>query len=315
MSDSFFDEPYDPVATPNPAYYDDDLEPAPRHCSAWERRSLSQAMLARARARQDAIADAFVNALLDGKLSFFRLLMDLEKAAIAGEAEAQQARQPTLAEILIPTLERERKEAAAAREAAEPQQTLAPQPTAEPAPARPMLVAPISTQPVTPPQPGTTDLNAAAKPEAERPCRTRARKRYPQRPSRNPIPPTQIPGQLRSLHACRHALLRRSSGRPRTSTRCLQHPLFFDALQAPLQKIDLHHLLTDLALQLRHTAFGPAPLPVTRKRVARRLTKLTPPTLQHVRIDLQSPCDLGQRYPRFQPPNGGQLEFPGELPA
>jgi hypothetical protein len=28
---------------------------------------------------------------------------------------------------------------------------------------------------------------------------------------------------------------------------CLQHPLFFDALQAPLQKIDLQGLLTNLA--------------------------------------------------------------------
>lgn len=217
MSDSFFDEPYDPVATPNPAYDDDDLEPAPHHRSAWERRSLSQAMLARARARQDAIADAFVKALIDGKFSFFRLLMDLEKAAIAGEAEAQQARQPTLAEILLPMLERERKEAAAAREAAEPesQPAAAPQPTSEPTPARPMLVAPSPTQP------GTTDLNAAAPPapsadpapnadpglntDAARRCRTHTRQRHPQRRSRNPVPPTQSPGQLRTLHACQHS--------------------------------------------------------------------------------------------------------------
>jgi hypothetical protein len=57
--------------------------------------------------------------------------------------------------------------------------------------------------------------------------------------------------------------------RPRTSSRCLQHPLFFDALQAPLQKINLHRLLTDLALQLRYTAFRPAPLTLARERLAR----------------------------------------------
>jgi hypothetical protein len=33
----------------------------------------------------------------------------------------------------------------------------------------------------------------------------------------------------------------------------------------PLQKINLHYLLTDFALQFGHTAFGPASLPVTRK--------------------------------------------------
>jgi hypothetical protein len=32
---------------------------------------------------------------------------------------------------------------------------------------------------------------------------------------------------------------------------CLHHPLFFDALQAPFQKIDLQPLLPDLPLMLR----------------------------------------------------------------
>jgi hypothetical protein len=200
MSDSFFHEPYDPVATPNPAYDDDDLDPAPHHRTAWDRRTLSQAMLARARARQDAIADAFVDALLEGKFSFFRLLMDLENAAIAGESEARQAHQPTLAEILLPMIERERNEAAAARQAAEPeiQPASAPQPT--PNPARPMLVAPNPAQPDTQPRPGTTDINAAA----AIPCRTQVRKRHPQRRSRNPATPAQGHATLRTLHACRH---------------------------------------------------------------------------------------------------------------
>jgi hypothetical protein len=54
----------------------------------------------------------------------------------------------------------------------------------------------------------------------------------------------------------------------------------------PFKKIDRHYLLTDFALQLGYAAFGPAPLPVTRKRVAASLAKLTPPTLQHVQVDL-----------------------------
>jgi len=37
----------------------------------------------------------------------------------------------------------------------------------------------------------------------------------------------------------------------------------------------------------RHAAFGPPPLSFTRKRVAWRMTKLSPPTLQCVRFNLQ----------------------------
>jgi len=76
-------------------------------------------------------------------------------------------------------------------------------------------------------------------------------------------------------------------GRPRTSTRRLQHPLFFD----------LHDLLTDPTFQFGYPTLRPARLPVARKRVARCLPELTPPTLQHVRVDLQPPCHLGQRNP------------------
>ena len=46
-----------------------------------------------------------------------------------------------------------------------------------------------------------------------------------------------------------------------------------------------HFLLTGFALQLGHAAFRPAPLPMTRKRIARRLPELTPPTHQHVLVD------------------------------
>ena len=74
----------------------------------------------------------------------------------------------------------------------------------------------------------------------------------------------------------------------------------FDALQAPLQKIDLYHLLTDFTFQLGYPAFGPPPLPITRKRVAGHLTKLTPPTLQYVRINLQPRATSASDTPGFQ---------------
>src|SRR5271168_3350597 len=47
-------------------------------------------------------------------------------------------------------------------------------------------------------------------------------------------------------------------GRRRISSQRLQHPLFLDALQAPLQKIDFQGLLTDLAFELGDTPVGPA---------------------------------------------------------
>ena len=219
MSDSRFDHVYDPVATPNPAY-DDDFEPAPAPSGSWERRSLAQALLTHARKRQDAIAGAFVDAMLAGKISLFRLLLDLEQAAIAAEAEAQQARMPSLADVLLPMLDRERKQAAAAAEAA-----TAP----EPAPARHALVAPAPNpaQSPAPPQPGITDVNAAAQPTpsaapsappatrsampaASRPCRTRARARArkpqprnPHRPGHNPVSSARNHPPLETLHAAR----------------------------------------------------------------------------------------------------------------
>jgi hypothetical protein len=48
--------------------------------------------------------------------------------------------------------------------------------------------------------------------------------------------------------------------RQRLSSHGLQLPLFVDPLQAPLQKINLQGLLSNLALQFSHTAFFPPPL-------------------------------------------------------
>src|SRR6266581_9154422 len=79
-------------------------------------------------------------------------------------------------------------------------------------------------------------------------------------------PPSSVPGRL--------SFLLGPSGRPRTSSQCLQPPLLLDALQAPLQKIDLQRLLADLALQLGDPAFGPALLAIARKDVARALAEL-----------------------------------------
>jgi hypothetical protein len=56
-------------------------------------------------------------------------------------------------------------------------------------------------------------------------------------------------------------------------------PLFVDPLQAPLQKINLQGLLSNLALQFSHTAFFPPPLTCAWKRVARPLPKLLPPAM------------------------------------
>jgi hypothetical protein len=92
-------------------------------------------------------------------------------------------------------------------------------------------------------------------------------------------------------------------------------PLLLDALQATLQKINLQGLLADLALQLRYTAFLPAPLTQTRKRVARPLAELAPPAVQHVGIDLKGPRHFGDRSPCFEPLQRGQLELPRELPS
>lgn len=176
MSHIDFDHIYDPVATPNPAY-DDDFEPTPAPTSSWDRRNLAQTLLQRARARQEAIADAFVEALLDGKIAFFRILIDLEQAAIAAEAEAEDARRPGLADILLPMLQRERAQAAAnaAQDAAQHQAPPASHPQSiQPIPS---LTAPAYSESTgsAPPQPGATDIQATADhpPADSHPCRSR----------------------------------------------------------------------------------------------------------------------------------------------
>jgi len=71
-------------------------------------------------------------------------------------------------------------------------------------------------------------------------------------------------------------------------------PLLFDALQAPLQKINLQRLLTDVALQLGEPAFFLA--------------------MQNIGVDLKRPRRVGDRGPNFQPPHGGQLELRRDKP-
>jgi hypothetical protein len=66
----------------------------------------------------------------------------------------------------------------------------------------------------------------------------------------------------------------------------LQHPLFLDALQAPLQKIDLQYLLADFAFQLRDAPFRLPLLPVSEKHIAWRLAK--PPAAWHVGVHFQA---------------------------
>jgi len=93
--------------------------------------------------------------------------------------------------------------------------------------------------------------------------------------------------------------------RRRISSQRLQHPLFLDALQAPLQKIDLQCLLTDLSFQLGHPPFRPALLAIARKHVAWGLSEFAPPAVQHVRVDFHPSRHLRDRYTLLQPPYGG----------
>src|SRR6202034_393655 len=103
-------------------------------------------------------------------------------------------------------------------------------------------------------------------------------------------------------------------GRRRFSSQRLQHPLFLDALQAPLQKIELQRLLADFTFQLGDPPFGPALLPVARKYIARPLAALTPPAEQRDGVYLQPPRHLAGRSPLLQPPHCSQLEALGENP-
>jgi hypothetical protein len=95
----------------------------------------------------------------------------------------------------------------------------------------------------------------------------------------------------------------------------LQHPLFLDALQATLQKIDLKDLLPDLPFQFRNPAFRPALFPIAGEDVARPCAEFPPSPMPHIRVYFQPACYLGDRYPLLQPPDGGQLKLLRELPA
>jgi hypothetical protein len=106
-----------------------------------------------------------------------------------------------------------------------------------------------------------------------------------------------------------------TSGRLRTSSQCLQHPLFLDALQAPLQKINLQCLLANLPLQFGDPAFRPALFAVAGESISGPLAELLPPPLQDIRAHLQRAGRFRNRYPLFQPPDGGQLELFRELPS
>src|SRR5665213_1236385 len=147
------------------------------------------------------------------------------------------------------------------------------------------------------------------------PCRDPSPARCPQSGrSRTGKPGPASPWLPRSV-CLRPSLLLGLSGRPRISSQGLQHPLFLDALQAPLQKINLQGLLADLALQLRNPPFGPALLAVPRKHVAWPLANLTPPAVQHVGVHLQRPRHLAQGNPLLQPLDCRQLELLGEHPS
>gem|GEM_PF-3391810 len=83
----------------------------------------------------------------------------------------------------------------------------------------------------------------------------------------------------------------------RLSAQCLQHPPFFDALQAPFQKIDLECLLADFSFQLGHAAVVRMPIPQTRKGVLSRMLEILPPAVQQVRINLARSRHCGNRSP------------------
>src|SRR5208283_3552345 len=86
-------------------------------------------------------------------------------------------------------------------------------------------------------------------------------------------------------------------------------------LQASPQKIDLHRLLADLALQRDDATFLSSTAPSPGKRLAPELPQLPSPALQDVRVYLTSPRHLGNRCSQLQPPNCGFLELPSELPS
>lgn len=100
----------------HPLNIEDDPEGNPELCEAnsssayrglWEQRGFAQALLAAARAQQEAIAAAFVAALCEGKITLFRMMLDLEREAAAFEHEQQEQQGSTLADYLLPLLRRD----------------------------------------------------------------------------------------------------------------------------------------------------------------------------------------------------------------
>src|ERR1035438_9449792 len=81
------------------------------------------------------------------------------------------------------------------------------------------------------------------------------------------------------------------------------------------QRIDLQGLLAHVPFQLGDPALRPARFAVTGKDVTNSLAELPPPPLQDVGSYLQRAGSFRDRYPLFQPPDGGQFELFGELPS
>jgi len=88
----------------------------------------------------------------------------------------------------------------------------------------------------------------------------------------------------------------------RLSIPCLQHPLFFDALQASFQKIDLHRLPADLPFQFGYSVLLRSSLPHARERLLWRMLELFPPPVQQVWIDLAPSRYFSNRRAPVQPP-------------
>jgi hypothetical protein len=74
-------------------------------------------------------------------------------------------------------------------------------------------------------------------------------------------------------------------------------------------------LLADLTLQLGLLGIVPALFPQPRKGVARPFAELAAPAVQHVRVHLKRPGDLGNAATRFQPLDGGQFHLTRERSA
>jgi hypothetical protein len=73
----------------------------------------------------------------------------------------------------------------------------------------------------------------------------------------------------------------------------LQLPLFLDMLQAPLQKIDLQRLATDLTFQLGDPALLLPPLAIACECLGTVIAQLAPPAVQDIRVHLAGSRHFG----------------------